>query len=138
MTSSPATVVTAFLVSQGYATKPSLGQAWPCSIGTLPDTPDNHLALADYGGVLDGRQMSGTNIKHPLIQVRVRATDYNTAYQKALDIQTLLETVKNTSVMVSEGAATLISATLTSPLMYMGQEEKNRRQHFTINIQVTI
>jgi hypothetical protein len=114
-------------------------------VTSLPDEPDNAICVQDTVGRLDGRiHKTGETIVHPGIQVRVRSESFVLGWAKANEIKTALEQIKNDSVSVVDPISgtthtyTIHSATLTSPILPIGEGKEGRRENFTINVVLTI
>jgi len=138
----PADVMAEYLVAQGLFTDPSKGKAWPIYLTHEPDAPttkDDVGTIYDTIGVKDGRVMSGENIFHFGIQVRVRAQQYLDGWQKARDVVADLETVKNVEVLVEESVYTLVNISQTSQVLFIGLDESTKRRNlFTVNFLATL
>jgi hypothetical protein len=112
---------------------------WYATFGTGGDTPDNAVTVADTAPVMDGREMGGRYVKHPGVQVRVRTKAYADGWAKAKEIEDRLSEIQNAVVNMGGGDQyRIVSFSLTSGPLFIGQEEKNRRQHFTLNGTMTI
>lgn len=138
-----ARIVAQYLVDQelgGYRTNvPRTEPDWVVVVGTNPDKPDSMIAVTD-GPVFkdDGRLMStGTHIVHPGVQIRTRAIDRDTAYQKLTDIRAVLETVKRAEVVIDEKTFRLDNVSLNSHVMFIGNDPGTDRPTFVLNTYVT-
>ena len=82
---SPADIVRELLVQLGMGSDPTVspGSPWPVYASAEPQSPDNCITVFDTQGTDDGRTMHGFKPDHFGIQVRVRAADHPTAWQKA-------------------------------------------------------
>jgi hypothetical protein len=93
---SPADIVRQVLIDVGLGTDPDLVplQAWPVYVGSEPTMPDDCITVYNTAGVVDGRSMpDGEILEHRGWQVRVRALDNPTGYQKMDDIRTYMSEV---------------------------------------------
>lgn len=142
---SPAEIICAALAMQGVCSLPGnltgpLTGLWPVYVGQLPDSPDNAAAVYDLAGVADGRLMrDGTHVIHPGWQVRVRATDYPTAYNKASAIKTALEGFRNFQVAIVGVSYTIAAITLQGGILSMGMEpDARKRNNFALNGSITL
>lgn len=90
--------ISAYLVSNSIGTA---GQAdsggWSIHIGKLPAGNDQVIGLFQNGGSPADRLFDGVGNRHPMLQVRVRATQggFSTGETKAAAIVTLLHAVHN-------------------------------------------
>ena len=81
----PTDVLRYYLVLLGLVTSPDDSLAWPCYVSSMPDTPDDCVCLYDTAGVLQGRDMpTGTVAESYGVQIKLRAVDYPTGYNKLL------------------------------------------------------
>lgn len=131
---SPAKVIAALLkATPGFAT------GWSVFYSNEPDTPDNCVTVFDTGADREDRQMDGTEVVHPTVQVRVRASDYDTGWAKGEAVQTVMQAVRNTAVAVGAGSVTVKAAHRYIPLTFLGRDpNQNRRQLFVVNFKLTL
>lgn len=68
--------------------------------GGLPDSPDNCLALLEYGGRAPEHDLGTTALRHeyPRVQVLTRNTVYLTGIKKAQDVTHAFTAVRNTTL----------------------------------------
>jgi len=90
-------------------------------IGSMPDTPDDCVAIYNTGGYK--RSMSGTFLEEPTFQVKIRNLSYAAGETVCNTIKDLLHGKTTTKVIMIEQQ---------SDIMDMGRDEKNR-QEFSIN-----
>ena len=72
---SPAAILSQYLIDAGVFTDPSIASAWPLYISHLPDddnVEDNAAAIYDSPGIKDGRLMAGRTIEHRGVQLILR------------------------------------------------------------------
>jgi hypothetical protein len=148
---SPADAVRLYLVRTGVAIPasqtPATGQ-WPITTGDLPTDPDNCLAVQDSGGFVRGRiQRDGRTVVFPNVIIVIRSVPYANGMNKGRQIMALFEKiglpadrggVGEVSVTVESQTWVIHAAHLTVPTTKIGQEEKNRRQLFTINYRLSL
>lgn len=85
---SPADVMRFLLIALGLGTEPRFGTNWPVNVSNEPATPDNVITLYDTeAGAQDERVMSGEMACRYGFQVRVRAIDDPTGWQKINSIR---------------------------------------------------
>lgn len=71
--------------------KTLIGGSIPIDIGSSPPTPAVHISLYNTGG--GRRSLTGTEVREPYFQVRVRHTSYKTGYELCQTIANLLHGV---------------------------------------------
>jgi hypothetical protein len=137
--SSPANIVYQVLLDLGRVA--SSGQ-WTAYVSFLPDTPNDAICIYDTAGRIDARLMvSGEQIVHPGIQIRVRGLSYPEVWSKANEIALVLDGLGRIDVALSSAEVyTLLNVSRTGDIIPVGIEEESgrRRHHFTINAVVTI
>lgn len=113
---------------------------WACYQGHMPDAPDNAVAVYDTMGNRDGRLMTGRTILHPGIQVKVRGSDYLTAFRKLEAMRIGLQRIKRHVVVMDNGDEFIIgNVSPAGDIMPLGQEHgegvasTKRRWLFTLN-----
>jgi hypothetical protein len=94
MTHSAAQVVAQVLQNMGLGGSPtggSLTTSWPVYYSNEPNEPDNCITVYDTIGTSSGRSMiDGELWYHYGVQIRIRATDHFTGWQKADSIRTAI------------------------------------------------
>jgi hypothetical protein len=125
---------------------------WLLTYGKMPESEDtltteplidDCVVTADYGSIIDGRNMrDGAYDKHPKVQIRVRSKNYADGYAKAEEILVYLTEGLVPSLpltlAVSGDTFEVRNISLLSSVMYMGQDEKHQRQHFSLNVALTL
>ena len=91
-------------------------------IGTMPDTPDNSVALYNTGGYT--RDLSGSMIRQPTFMVKVRNADYASG-------ETVCSTIANTLHGV-HGTGNFLLIAQEGDIQDLGRDESNR-QEWTLN-----
>lgn len=149
---SPAEILRQHLIDEGSIHDPeettSAGSQWPGYVASLPEeagVPDDAVAVYDTTPVLEGRLMSGVQISHPGIQIRVRSLDYNAAFQKVQAICDHLATVSKQMVEMGAGELdedflSLEAVTRTSGPISIGRDSTSQKRYFnfTANFTLTI
>jgi hypothetical protein len=137
--SSPAKVIQRVLVSNGVA---AVGGQWPIYIGYLPDdATDQSMAVYNTAGTVDGRDMRlGNKIIHPGVEVRIRSQGYEIAFNKAVEVARLFDSVKQLVIDVEGVIYRIQNISRTSDIQYMGVEEigDRKRHNQTVNAIITI
>jgi len=138
----PAEVLRAALTDAGVVDAPALqdGGHWPCFVNYMPDTPSRVVAIYDTTGILEGRVMrTGATVRHPGWQIRVRADDYPSLWARVSLIQTALDAIRNTGVVVDGSRRTMAAVTQTGDALDLGQEPNALgRNNATLNGTMTI
>lgn len=139
MISSPARILQQWLVDQGIGVDAGLPGDFPIYVGFLGDQEDKALAVYDTSPVTEGRiQRTGETIEHPGLQFRVRHNDYAAAYDKAKQITNALDGLKRATVVVDTEAYTVHGVHHRGIIDVGPEDDKRRRQNFTINALATI
>lgn len=142
ITSVPSEVVAAYLVFAGYAVRPTSGTVdWAITKGAfIPDEPDKALGLTDIIPMFEGKiQRTGETVTKPRVQIVSRAKDYTVALTKLQQISNFLSAVNRPLVTTNVPETVLVEGIkiIYGPV-FIGQEEKNRRQMFSLVVQPTI
>jgi len=140
---SPAAILATYLMQQLIMTSPSASSTWPLYIASLPDganVQDNAGAIYNTTPVKDSRQMSdGFVLKHYGIQIKIRAKDDETGWDKCNDILSLFDAVHNVDVTKGDVLHRLQNISQTSGIVSLGTEiGTKRRLLFTMNFLVTL
>jgi hypothetical protein len=83
--SSPAVDIKDILVAAGVATFAGTSESsWALYVDNEPETPSNVVTVYDDDGVPPTETIDPTDepIEQPIVQIRVRGVDYETAYTK--------------------------------------------------------
>lgn len=90
---SPASIVRAYLVSEGLGSYPSSGAEWPIFVSHLPDGTglDNAICVYDTSPYQHGELSDGQSVEHKGVMLRVRAENYSTARGKLKGLYDTLE-----------------------------------------------
>lgn len=139
---SPAIIISKYLIQEGIFTDPTLGNPWPVYVSTTPDGDNVDAKVGtvyDTSGAKDGRLMSGTNVFHWGIQVRIRTDDYDEGYNKLVAAAALLELVENVTITINSVDYIMNSITQTTDVVPLGPEDNTKRRDLmTINFLATI
>ena len=143
MNHSPAYIIAQFLIEEGIFIDPSESGNWPLYVGLLPDGSDvDHdvAACLDTESIKDGRIFEdGENIFHEGFQIIIRAEEYNTGYQKAKEVTSILEVIFRDEIVISGTTYRIDNVTQTTGVVVLGQEEgSKRRELFSVNFLVTL
>lgn len=144
---SAARLLAKLIANKGLATLPG-GAAtvtgFGITIGVFPqeDKTDSWIVCTDYDAKLEPRETkTGQLDQKPKVQIRVRASDYDVAHDKAAAILEMLTAGIHADLPVEVVVATqtwkIKNCSIVSGVGFMGQEEKNKRQHFSLNVQLT-
>lgn len=101
--------------------------------GTLPDAPDNAVAIYEYGGVSPVSTLGPGQAKfeRPRIQVLARATTYSAARSKIETVFKLLHGLANTSL---SSVRYLLVEAVQSP--FFMEKDANNRVKLACNFQI--
>lgn len=137
-----AQVLRAHLLAEGVFDDPERGtHEFPIFISTLPPGTEYPVAAVatDTSGVLDGRAMKGSPLVHPGVSVRVRHTNFETGFRKAVAVATAFSRMRRTYVpMAGCDGYTVWGVRQTSAVLPMGVEPETRLFLFSVNFTVTI
>lgn len=137
---SPANILRKYLIGAGQVQLPTSGTpTWPAAVGNLPPAPDQMICIYDTSGKTDGRIHSTGETQEKFgFQIRVRVPTYDPGWEKAGILSGLLDTTNKATVTLGTKNYLIHSVTITSPILYLGQEEGKTRQSFTLNGLLTI
>lgn len=138
---SPAEVLAALLVQLGLATRSATSGNWPVTTSSMPDDlPDNRISIYNTGGDPDAKNhRNGETLMRPECQIRVRSKPASDGYIKAVQIMNTLSPLSGWNVTINTTqVVTIVAITIKSAPTHMGQEEKNQRQHHTLNVSLSI
>jgi len=139
---SPAEVITRYIIDTlALMTDPDDRADWPLYSTSLPDGDNvkaNVGCVFDTTGVSDQRSMNGTWPEHPGIQLRIRARNHKTGYQKIEVVAKALDEVAAASITIGSLEFEIQNVRRTSPIVPLGIEEGKRRVNFTVNFLITI
>lgn len=135
----PSEIIRQLLIDLGLGAEEN---EWTTYVGFLPDKPDNAICVYDTAGKMDGRLMvTGEQIEHPGVQIRVRGLSYSEVWNKATAIALNLDAQRKISVVTSSEEAYIVhNVSRSGAIIPIGIEdtEGRRRHHFTINMILTL
>lgn len=137
----PSAVIGELLVDCGVFTDPLDQDVWPLYAGFMADTPDDCACFYDTQGVKDGRLMlTGANIFHYGLQLRVRAHSYPDGWEKIQEAAAALEATQHTFVSYETQTYRVDNVSAETPPFFLGHEEEGtqRRNLFIINYLATL
>jgi len=135
-------IVGQLIIDLGLGTLPSTPPSvWPVYTSQEPPNPDNCITVfitshKDHGKFMKGGQRQN----HYGAQVRVRATDHITGWQKINNIAISLdESVANETVGIDANRYVIPAVTIASGPLNIGQETpESKRVIFTLNVLASI
>lgn len=142
MSAPPSDIVRQLLLDDSLAG--DVGESWPVYVGSLPDQPDNAIAVFDTAGTQEGRIMaSGEKIIHPGIMVVVRNQDYIAGMSKTVAIARALDGVRGRFVQTVVDGNTedwkILNISRQGDVNPLGIGDDDRqRYHFSVNAITTI
>jgi hypothetical protein len=151
MKHSPADIVRYYVAGTGICSMPTDAVAWPGYTNYLADAIDNAILFTDTNGTKDGRiNRTGETVEHPGLQVLVRGTDQQTAWQRIDIISKLFDATSHQIVAISPETYEIIAIhrkysviPLSTEEHYkalerQGKEIKLRRFIFVLNAIMTL
>lgn len=140
---SPAQVVQYHLISLALGSNPTGVGDWKVYRDKEPSgdrDPDEVITVYDTSPVLDGKDMRTREaIKHPGIQIRIRALTTDAGKAKGREIEAALEATLRATVVVPPKTYILQGFKVTTGLTPFGQEdEKKKRVLYSINGTITL
>lgn len=136
---SPAQIIASLVIASGRANLPGQSGGWPLTYNLMPDSPDNFITIYDTDGSGDGRIMrTGEMIRHPGIQLRVRAQTHGIGYTKAIAIATYWDSVASSTVTIDGKNYRVQNISRRGDILALGQEPGKTRVHFTVNAILTL
>lgn len=151
MTSTPAEVCAAYLVSVvgSNVVRPANLSAtnFPVTTGAMPDLNDRWVSIKEltpfsegkYHGCQSDPDAVGESVIKPVLQILVRARDYDDADYQIRKISCILSPVHLATVNTKESESVLLHACCVEQQpAFLMQEEKNRRQVFVMTVKLSI
>lgn len=136
--STPAYVLATLIKNAGHIQEhDSVDPIWPYFLSRQPDDPTQCVTLYNAAPRLDGRNMDGTRITHPGVQIRSRASKETHAYEILRVIGDYTDTILREDVTVESVAYRVQNTTLTSGILPLGSTEDKNHQ-FTLNLIMTL
>ena len=137
---SPADIIQQLLIDLSLATDPVDSGSWPVFSANEPDSPDSLIVIYDTAGLTFGRiQRSGETCEHKGIQISVRGTDSEAAFNKIEAIATALdETVNKNYPTIGSSSYIVYSVNRQSGPIAAGREPGTNRMLFTLNATVVL
>lgn len=137
----PAAVFRGLLVTRGLYKLPSTtgGVLLSANVGSMPDDGTQCICVYDTSGYIDGRLLrTGETVEHLGVQIRTRSSDYPTGWGMANGLALVMDGIFKATVIVGGNSYVIESASRTSAILHIGQEEKNRMELFTLNAILSI
>jgi ribosome biogenesis GTPase A len=144
----PAEIIRSILVTQKLVAMPPVaGKTVPfqqlpgdgttlCFIGSMPDTPDQAVAIYDTPGIIWGRrQRDAKDLVHSGILIKIRTLDYS-GYDLANNLANSLVTIKQTNTIIGETTYYVASVYRTSNVVSLGEQVGKKRQQWTVQARV--
>jgi len=134
---SPCCMVGGYLIAELIVSLPSLESDWPIYKASLPDVIDNACAIYDTTPRIETRLRVSYPTTHYGLQIKIRATNYETGKAKIKAILALLETTQNEVITLGDDLCIykIVCLSNMSGVISLGQEvgTTKRRYLFTLN-----
>jgi hypothetical protein len=98
---------------------------WSITIAKMIDLPDDMITLYDSGGFDQTALFDGDSIQRPQLDIRVRSTDYETAYQKAVEIDGILNLIRASENDIL-GPLRYVGMIRSADIFFLNFDDKNR------------
>jgi len=136
----PCFIVGSYLIAEEIVSLPSSSGNWPLYKSSMPIEADDACAIYDTTPIIDTRIRKTYPNTHYGLQIKVRASDYETGKAKAFAILALLEMIQNVSVEFDDYEYEIRTTRPTSGVISLGQEYQStkRRYLFTVNFKSTL
>lgn len=147
--SSPAQIVQAYLVTQGVVQMPAVPNQTElysqlpgdgttlCYVSSMPDDPDQVVALYDTAGIFWGKNQRKQSRVHPGIKILARSLDYASGYALVNLIATTLDSFTTGNVVTSDQVSHAVQSIFrVSPIIALGEEVGKKRQLWSLNARV--
>lgn len=141
LTHSPADVLRHALIELGKGTLPTANGDWPIFVGGEPNKPDNCITCKDTDGIQEGRDMtSGYMQEHEGVQLRIRAVDHQTGWDRSQLLMAALDTlISYLTVSIDSSTYSLEAVTRTTNIINLGKDTTTSKLNvFTINVIVAL
>jgi hypothetical protein len=139
-THSAADIVCQALYGLGYLSNPETQPTgvWPGFVDSEPDSPDKCVTIYDTAGRVFPRSTPDNyRVENPGIQIRVRAATYRTAFQKARQLATALDSINREVVDTGTYSYRINTIVRSSEPIRVGKESPtSKRSILTINAMV--
>lgn len=139
VTATPAQILRACLIDLDLVSfSQEQGQAWWCTVGSLPDSPDEAVCIKEGPGRFFGRRSRDKkNRINPGITIIIRAKRHDVGYTKANEIAKALDTeLSPVDVTLPEENNEVVhsiqTVSRTSPVIHLGEEVGKQRELFSI------
>lgn len=119
--SSPAEDIQAKLISLSKASDPTGTGTWPCYVATLPEDPDDCMAVLDAPGEKP-TYTTGKTVYNSLVNIYVRSTSYSTGYAQIRAVMGALEQLAG----FSYNSMTYPGLVMDRDPEHLGYDGKNR------------
>ena len=134
----PSTILKAYLIAEGAGVDPTSSSAdWGIYVSVMPDAdgiPDNIIAIMDTTGVKVAKWMkNGQTYIHYGFQILIRSDTYITGFTQMNLVLDKLDSIKYTSQVYNTVTYTMASANRTSSFPIGQEDDKRRRQLFSVN-----
>ncbi len=124
----PTEIILDLLDREKILTRPDEGDNWPCYVAHFPekDLGEDSACLYDSPGEQDGRSANGVTYDRPSCQLRVRSTDYSTAYQKIIEAMEFFDDLVRKTIRHKGCEYFIQSVSRNGMPLSLGTDDKNR------------
>ena len=118
------------LVSEGIGTFGATS-GWRIFIGEMQNSPNTIISIYDIGGNEQQPLFNGDNLQNPVFDIKVRAGvgEYVTAYNKAVEIDAVLNLISGNAILTARNYEGIFRQT---DIFFIGYDE-NKRPIFGLN-----
>tara|TARA_Y100000310_G_C20388075_1_gene671415 strand:+ start:143 stop:616 length:474 start_codon:yes stop_codon:yes gene_type:complete len=134
----PSTILKAYLIDAGVGVDPtSSTDDWGIYVSMMPDAEginDNAMAIMDTTGIKIAKWMkNGQTFFNYGFQILIRSNGYIEGFTQMKLVENKLDSVKYTSQVYNSITYRLAGVNRTSGFVLGTEDEKRRRQLFTVN-----
>ena len=134
----PSTILKQYLIDSGVGVDPTLsGLDWGIYVSVMPDADginDNTQAIFDTTGIKLGKWLkNGQTFFQYGFQILIRSNDYVAGFDQMKLVSDKLDSVKYTSQVYNSTTYTMASVKRTSSFPVGQEDDKRRRQLFSVN-----
>lgn len=137
---SPARQFAQYLIDQGVAVAPTGGDnTWPVIVGERDKRTIQQLVVSDNDvGKTEGRsQRDGAVTTKPAISVFVYTAKQGPGFQKANELQAVIDGLRDAAVTIGDNTYTITSTHRQTGIMYLGRDKSDKMRIHSLRASVT-